>query len=235
MQFIDTRILVQHLCPFCDFSKVFPEAEMALWCNRSNEVLQITASDSSQLMEIMQAAHEYLGARDIFSDGQSALTMIRDCTCSETGSIAAMADEYGCWIVPPVTYRGGWETHRVISSDNDSMCEFIKEIKKTGKVKVLSKRSRDQLDVIQDIGVVPVHFFEGLTDRQIHALVVAYENGLFDVPARNKMDRIALKEGISRSTFGEHLRKAQFQIIKNSYPSLKLKDVRKSSKQKPHA
>ncbi|UCE38311.1 MAG: helix-turn-helix domain-containing protein [Thermoplasmata archaeon] len=235
MHFIDTRILVQHLCPFCDFSKVFPEAEISLWCNRSNEVLQITASDPSHLMEIVQAAHEYLGAHEIFSDDQSALTMIKDCTCSETGSVAAIADEYGCWIVPPVTYRGGWETHRVISSDNDSMRKLITEIKKTGKVKILSKRSRVQLDVIRDIGVVPVHFFEGLTDRQIHALVVAYENGLFDIPARNKMDHVALKEEISRSTFGEHLRKAQLQLMKNSYPLLKLKDVRKSSKRKPHA
>jgi predicted DNA binding protein len=87
--------------------------------------------------------------------------------------------------------------------------------------------------MIRDIGVVPVHFFEGLTDRQIHALAVAYENGLFDVPSRDKLDRVALKEGISRSTFGEHLRKAQFRIMKNSYPFLKLKDVRKSSKRKP--
>lgn len=234
MHFIDTRILVQHLCPFCDFSKVFPEAEMALWCNRSNEVLQVTASDPSQLKEIMQAARKYLGAREISSDGQSALTMIRDCTCSETSSVAAMADKYGCWVVPPVMYRGGWETHRVISSKNDSMYKLVTEIKKTGKVKVLSKRPREQLDMIRDIGVVPVHFFEGLTDRQIHALVVAYENGIFDVPARNKMDRVALKEGISRSTFGEHLRKAQFQIMKNSYPLLKLKDFRKSSRRRTH-
>jgi predicted DNA binding protein len=230
MNFIDTRILVQHLCPFCDFSKVFPEAEIALWCNRSNEVLQITTSDPLQLKEILQAAHEYLGASKIFSDDQSALTMIKDCTCSETGSVATMADEYGCWVVPPITYRDGWETHRIISPNNDSMRKLVAKINKTGEVKVLSKRSRDQLDVIRDIGVVPVHFFEGLTDRQIHTLVVAYENGLFDVPARNKMDRVAIKEGISRSTFGEHLRKAQLQLIKNSYPLLKLKDVSKSSK-----
>lgn len=230
MHFTDTRILVQHLCPFCDFSKVFPEAEIALWCNRSNHVLQITTANPKQLKEIVQAAHEKLGMQEIFSDGLSALTMVKDCTCSETGSVTAIADEYGCWIVPPITYRDGWETHRVISSDNDSVRKLITQIEKTGEVKVLSKRSRDQLDVIRDIGVVPVHFFEGLTDHQIHALVVAYENGLFDVPARNKMDRVALKEGISRSTFGEHLRKAQLKLMKNSYPLLKLKDVSKSSK-----
>lgn len=233
MHFIDTRIRVQHLCPFCDFSKVFPEVEMALWCNRSTEVLQMTASDPSQLQEIMQAAHEYLGAREIFSDGQSALTMIKDCTCSETSSVATIADEHGCWIVPPVTYRGGWETHRIISSDNDSIRKLVVEIKKTGKVKLLSKRPRNQLDMIRDIGVVPVHFFEGLTDRQVHTLVVAYENGLLNVPALNKMERVAPREGISRSTFGEHLRKAQFQIMKNSYPLLKLRDVRVSPERKP--
>jgi predicted DNA binding protein len=54
--------------------------------------------------------------------------------------------------------------------------------------------------------------------------VLAFENGLLDIPAKARMDRVARGEGVSRSTFGEHLRKAQLQLIRNSYPFLKLRD-----------
>lgn len=74
------------------------------------------------------------------------------------------------------------------------------------------------------IGTVPVHLFEGLTERQVHALVSTIEGRFFELPARQKMDRIAAQEGLSRSTFAEHLRKAETQILQNPYPLLKLRD-----------
>jgi predicted DNA binding protein len=63
--------------------------------------------------------------------------------------------------------------------------------------------------------------FAGLTDRQIEVLVTAYEEGLMDVPSQGSMDAAAHKVGISRSTFGEHLRKAVNQLVTNSYPFIK--------------
>ena len=48
--------------------------------------------------------------------------------------------------------------------------------------------------------------------------VTAYEEGLLDVPSQGSMDAAAAKVGISRSTFGEHLRKATYQLVSNAYP-----------------
>lgn len=225
MEFIDARIEVQHPCPYCHFSGLFEDAEMALWCNGSNDVLQITAPAPSRLEEILRAARECFSALEIFQDGRSALTMIKACTCDTDNSISRIADECEVWLVPPSIYRNGWETHRVISGGTEPLQLLITRIDEIGTVRLLSKRQRGQLDVVRDFGVVPVHFFEGLTDRQVHALVAAYENGLFEVPARKGMDRVAEREGVSRSTFGEHLRKAQLRMMRNSYPHLKLRDV----------
>ena len=97
-------------------------------------------------------------------------------------------------------------------------------MKEHGTVKVLSIKPATDLKALQSIGTVPVHFFQGLTDRQLHTLVTAYEKGLLDVPAKRRMDRIAKEEGFSRSTYGEHLRKAVHRVIQNSYPMLKLYD-----------
>jgi len=225
VNFLDTRVRIKHPCPFCDFSAAFPDAKMVLWCNGSNEILQISVPDSMPLPKILKAAQKSLCAREIVQDGRSALTVMRACVCRQYRSVSTIADESDVWLIPPVIFGNGWETHRILSKGRTSLQHFITEVKRTGKVEIVSNQPREHLDVIHDLSVIPVHFFEGLTERQIRALVLAFENGLLDIPAKAKMDRIAGREGVSRSTFGEHLRKAQLQLLRNSYPFLKLREA----------
>jgi len=80
-----------------------------------------------------------------------------------------------------------------------------------------------------------MHLFQDLTDRQIGVLVPAYEHGLFDGPAQSRMTTIARREGLSRSTFGEHLRKGIAQPVRNACPRLKLRDAKGAPLQRPRA
>lgn len=224
MPLLDTAIKVQHPCPFCDLSVRFPAAEMAVWCNRVNEVLQIEVPNSADLSPILEAAEESLAVRDVFRNGRFALTMVRACACSSYRSVTSIADEEGVWLIPPITYHGGWETHRIISSGKKLLQRFVAEVRKDGRVRVLSHRPRERLDAIHHLGLAPVPLFDGLTEKQVRSLVLAYEQGLFDVPARGRMDQIAQGLGVARSTFGEHLRKAQLRLLRNFYPFLKLRD-----------
>jgi predicted DNA binding protein len=223
VHFLDTRVRIQHECPFCEFSARFPEVQMVLWYSRDSEILEVTAPDPVRLDEILEAARESLGACDMFQDGRSALLMTCECGYPKFRSIISIANDCGCMLVPPHTYEGGWETHRVLSTGTESLRRFVSEIERHGKVEIISHRGRDALDAVHDLNVVPVHFFEGLTDLQIRSVVAAYEAGLFEVPARTKMDDVARAMGLSRSTLGEHLRKAELQMLRNSYPFLKLR------------
>ena len=224
MKYLDARVRIQHPCPFCDFSKDFPEMEMSTWCNVDNEVMQIVALDEAQLREICARAKEVFDARQVAGDAKAALLATSNCLCSTYPSAAAIADKYESWAVPPTIYFGGWETHRIISHSKADLKKFANDVKKIGKIEIVSLRERDQLDMMNSLGVIPMNLFGGLTNRQLRAVTTAYENGLFEVPARTKMDRVAKTEGLSRSTYGEHLRKAMLQIVENSYPMLKLYD-----------
>ncbi|MFQ5985897.1 MAG: helix-turn-helix domain-containing protein [Thermoplasmata archaeon] len=224
MPLLDTAIKVQHPCPFCELSVAFPEAEMAVWCNRTLEVLQIEMPDSDGLGPLLEAAKESLRVYDVFREGRFALTMARECTCKSYRSVTSIADREGVWHIPPINYHDGWETHRVISSGKKPLQRFVAEIRKDGAVRVLSHRPRERLDAIPHMGLAPIHLFDGLTRKQVRSLVLAYEQGLFDVPAPAHMDRIAQGLGVARSTFGEHLRKAQHRLLRNSYPFLKLRE-----------
>jgi predicted DNA binding protein len=229
MQLLDTMVRVRHPCPFCEFSGAFPDVEMTLWCNSTSEVLHLVSPDHGTLEAALAAAKRFLDTDLMFMDERTALITTAACMCDSYRDVASAARKFGCWLVPPETYRGGWETHRVISSNKAALRAFVEDVGEFGEVEIVSHRPRDTSDVIHEVGVVPVHFFAGLTDKQVRSLVAAYEEGLLDVPARGDMDSVARRLGISRSTLGEHLRKAQLQIVRNSYDYLRLHEPEGSS------
>jgi predicted DNA binding protein len=92
----------------------------------------------------------------------------------------------------------------------------------TDKVELLSMRSRETAETFNDLGILPMPVLEGLTEKHIEVLISAHEGGIFEIPARTKMDVVAKRLGMSRSTYGEHLRKAVNTLMDNSYPMLKL-------------
>jgi hypothetical protein len=223
MSFVDARVRVQHPCPFCEFSDEFPDVAMTQWCNRSSEVLQVSVPDPGRLDEVLRSARARFEVRELFTDGASALTISRRCSCTGASSVSGLAESQGMWLIPPILYREGWETHRLVAPDAEALRRFVDAVRRIGSIEVLSIRPRDRLDAIRDLGVVPVHLFEDLTDRQIRVLVAAFEGGLFESPAHARMGPIARRVGVARSTFGEHLRKAQLRILRNAYPYLKLR------------
>jgi predicted DNA binding protein len=62
----------------------------------------------------------------------------------------------------------------------------------------------------------------GLTDKQVEMLCEAFSLGYFEQPAKVTAEELARKAGVSRSTFTEHLRKAEAKILTNLFPILKL-------------
>ena len=110
----------------------------------------------------------------------------------------------------------------MIAPSKNRLRECVSLLRLSGKVEILSIRSRETADTFKDLGILPVPVLEGLTEKQIEVLISAHESGVFAIPARTKMDDVAKKLGMSRSTYGEHLRKAVNTLMDNSYPMLKL-------------
>lgn len=227
MPLVETVLRVQHECPFNALSIRYPEAGMALWCNRTNEVLEVVAADAGQLRDVLRTATATLkGSRVAWADG-AAFAMTRRCGCDRYRSVASLADAAGVWLVPPVRYFGGRETHRVVSPGKAPVRRLVRQIERSGEVEVASCLVRERLDDLGGVGSVPSNLLEGLTDRQRRVLVSAFERGLLDLPARARMGDAAAAENLSRSTYGEHLRKAIRGIVENCYPVLKLSEPRK--------
>jgi predicted DNA binding protein len=225
MPFVDARVRVHHPCPYCDVSAEFPETLFLLWCDNRRDVFLVTSPTPEEVRRVLSALRVAFHARPLLVEGREALVAVPDFEWSTPPSVTGLARKAGVWVLHPVIYSGGRETYRFLAASRRDLQRLVERVRRLGEVEMLSLSSRQSLDSVRDAPTAAVHFFEGLTDRQARCLVAAYEGGLLDVPARSRWDEVARRAGLSRSTFGEHLRKGQLRLLANGYSALRARSA----------
>jgi predicted DNA binding protein len=221
MAVVDAHVRVHHPCPYCDVSVAHPDSLLLLWCDNQRDVFLVSAPSEAELERIVATFRRTFRARLLVRDGTDALVSISDFTWAYPPSVTGLARKTRVWVVHPVLYFGGTETYRFVAPSTPELQKLILRLRRLGDVTLLSVSKHARLSTIRDAPTATVHFFEGLTPRQAQALTAAFEGGLLDVPARAKWADVARRAGLSRATFGEHLRKGQHRLLANSYASLK--------------
>ena len=221
MASVDAALRVHHPCPYCDVSVEFPGTLLLLWCDNRRDVFLISAPDRSELGRVLGRLRTTFRGRVLLEENALAVLALPDFEWSTPPSVTGLARQAGVWVLHPVVYFAGTETYRVLAPSRPVLNRFVHRLRGLGDVELLSVTQRMGLGPVRDQSTAAVHFFEGLTDPQARSLVAAYEGGLLDVPSRTTWDAVARRQGLSRSTFGEHLRKGQWRILRNSYAALK--------------
>ncbi len=221
MTIVDAHVRVQHPCPYCDLSKAFPRSVLLLWCDNRRDTILVWGADEAELEGVSAAFRRRFRAKRLLRDGPAALLAIPDFDWAEPPSVTKLARRFGVWVLPPVVYSEGNETYRFVAPDRARLQRLFGRLRRLGAVTILSVSDRSGLEGIRDYPTASVHFFEGLTPPQARALVAAHDAGLLEIPARSSWAAVARQEGVGRSTFGEHLRKAQLRLVRNSYAVLR--------------
>jgi hypothetical protein len=221
MPVVDARIRVHHPCPYCDLSVRFPRTLMLLWCDNRRDTLLLSSPDPEELAPAVAAFRAAFRANVLLAEPESALIEVKDFEWPDPPSVTRLARAGGVWVLPPVVYSDGRETYRLLAPTRGHLHRLIQQLRRLGEVEVLSVSDRAGLESVRDFPTASVHFFEGLSRRQARALVAAHDAGLLDIPVRTSWETVARREGLSRSTFGEHLRKAQLRLVRNSYAVLR--------------
>ncbi len=221
MAIADARVRVHHPCPYCDLSVRFPRALLLLWCDNRRDTFLVSCPEPEETAAVVAAMRKTFRARLLLADPNTALLELPDFEWSDPPSVTGLARRSGVWVLPPVVYAEGRETYRLVAASRSRLQRLLQRVRRLGEVEILSVADRSTLDTIRDFPAASVHFFEGLTDRQSRALVAAHDAGLWEIPARSSWAEAARRAGLARSTYGEHLRKAQLRLLRNSYASLR--------------
>jgi predicted DNA binding protein len=87
-------------------------------------------------------------------------------------------------------------------------------IESSGQVESHAARSAMTISVDDLLG--------SLTSRQLLALLAAVEDGYYSTPKKVTLEELASRLRIPRSTFEEHLRKAEIKVISAVRPYLRI-------------
>lgn len=217
--------------PFIKMSEKYPGSKISMWCIWDREMIHVPVRNEGVMEEIEQYTRSLGKSIDHFKPSVDGFVITLKCTCDVLKSIWDYVSENHCIDVNPAVYLDGWGYFRVISFNEDDMKKFFSDLSKVGQVELLSKKNLHQ-------GAVPStvwteSFFSDLTEKQMDAIARAYDRGYYASPRGITTESIATSLGLSRSTYEEHLRKAENRIMDALIPYLKL--FRAGSRKKEEA
>ncbi len=228
----DVSLKLDHSLPFCGLSKLFPTVSIQRWCNLQVDILEFQApreEDARRLEPALREMLKALGARLIRFNRYSSknLEAVIGCKCATDNSTVALIEWAGCIPVMPVNYRGGVEHCRVLAFTKDTLNEAIAGLSKVSKLEIESKSVIPRESARGAITVPVDEFLGSLTKKQLAAFMAAMQMGYYGMPKVATIDEIASAQGMKRSTYEEHLRKAELKILQAVRPYARLAYVTK--------
>ena len=110
------------------------------------------------------------------------------------------------FFIKPVYFEDGFEYWELGSWNKKELTEFLEKVKKVADVKLL-KLQKESPDIFIQYAIPK------LTEKQRNAISFAMKNGYYNYPRKFSAEDLAKKARIPRTTFQEHLRKAESKLM----------------------
>ena len=206
---------IRHECPYRDLSERYPDITIREWYLSDCQVLEITSATAAtdDLLEDI----DHLGTvlhRSVDDGGLNVV--MQSCLCSLEDSIIERFEDHNCLYQPPTVHRQGWEHYTIIAFAEESIRAVYEDLKADRDIEVISKAGLADTRISHSLLAPVDRLFDDLTDRQLDALRLALDNGYYEQPRQAAVDDLAARTTVARSTYEEHLRKAENKLITNA-------------------
>jgi predicted DNA binding protein len=219
---------VQHECPYTRFTVKHPEVRMTEWCNNRIHVMEVDVPDIETFTRIDPDLNELLlwkGGRILKKNflGGNLQLIVKSCRCSKIKpNISDIVEKNSCLSIPPEVYYGGWEEYRVVGFRESDYKKMFQELDEIGQVRIVRKRVFPEKS-IRDTFLVSLNgVFSQLTEKQVSSLIAALEAGYYQIPKKVTTTQIAGRNKVPRTTYEEHLRKAESKVLQSIAPYVRL-------------
>jgi predicted DNA binding protein len=216
-------------CPYNAFSKSHPSVVISHWCNWSRDVLEIAHRDlqnDSRMKLDIQELTKSLGTKILRrSYAKSNLQVVlMHCACDTIPPpTLPVIEKRNCLELQPAIYAEGWEWYRVIAFSERDLKSLFKDLDDNCQIEMISRRSISDQSVRETFLVSSASLFGTLTQKQAKALMTALDNGYYRMPRTSTAGEIAELMGVPRTSFVDHLRKAENKVLQGVGPYLRLK------------
>jgi predicted DNA binding protein len=221
MSLYEASFRVRHECPYREISERHPDLTIREWYLSDCQVIEITApgdpSDDlvAEIDEIGTVLHESI-------DETGLHVVTQSCLCSLEDSIVERFERHNCLYQPPTVHRQGWEHYTVIAFDEGDVRALLRDLEADRDIEVLSKTAIAEQEIPHSMLAPVDRLFEDVTERQVAALRLALESGYYEQPRKTSLRGLADMTAVARSTYEEHLRKAENKLLTNAGQFLRL-------------
>jgi predicted DNA binding protein len=219
---------MQHDCPYTRFTMKNPEVRVVQWCNNHIHVMEVDCPNIETFTRIEPDLKELLlwkGGRVLkknFLEGNLQL-IVKTCRCDKiVPNVSNIIEENSCLQMQPETYYGGWEEYRVIGFRENDYKRMFEELSRLGPLEIVQKKVVPEKSIREAFVISVNSIFSELTAKQVNSLMAALEYGYYQVPKKMTAEEIANKNKVPRTTFEEHLRKAESKILRAMAPYVRM-------------
>lgn len=211
---------------FTDLTRKFPSASVFIWCNRENDVIEIVVRNPEEYPLVMEEIHglrsRILDVIEEITDDQRLYLNLHRCHCMSHDTIVRHIGKLNILNIFPNMIENGWVYHRLIVFRHKDLEELLTRFEKWGWFyKILRKVPFDGF-VASSLTMSADALFSGLTEKQMEAVLTAHRHGYYNLPRAADVKAIAAKEKAPRTTFQEHLTKAENKLMAALVPNIKL-------------
>ena len=221
MGLYEASFRVKHECPYREISERYPDLTIREWYLSDCQVVELTSpgTPADELLDEIGDLGTVLH-RSVDESGLHVVT--QSCLCSLEDSIIERFEKYNTLYQPPTVHRQGWEHYSVIAFDESNVRALLQDLEGDRDVDVLSKTTITEQQIPHSMLAPVDQLFEDVTDRQMAALRLALESGYYEQPRKTSLRALAEQTAVARSTYEEHLRKAENKILTNAGQFLRL-------------
>ncbi|ELZ21340.1 helix-turn-helix domain-containing protein [Natrinema limicola] len=221
MGLYEASFRVKHECPYREISEHYPDLTIREWYLSDCQVIELTSPESpaDELLEEIDQIGTLLH-KSVDDSGLHVVT--QSCLCSLEDSIIDRFEQYNCLYQPPTVHRQGWEHYTVIAFDESDVRALLQDLEDDRDIEVLSKTAITEQQIPHSMLAPVDQLFDDVTERQLAALRLALERGYYEQPRKTSLRELAEQTAVARSTYEEHLRKAENKLLTNAGQFLRL-------------
>ncbi len=213
--------------PYARFTAEHPDTTISQWCNWDRDYIEI-----SRPSQIDRRIHDdvYRMAKELKvqitrkSKAPNSMGISFDsCLCNKVSSPPLMEmDRFNCLSLQPYVFEHGSELCCVVALSQADLKNLLSSLERHGKVEMVSK-NRVEGDFVRDrLALSLADVLGGLTAKQRFALRAALELGYYQKPRRADASDVARALGVPRTSFVDHVRKAENKILASLRPYISL-------------
>lgn len=223
MALYDIKFKVMFDDDYSRLTRKFPSLKVFFWCNNEYDVIELFVDNPKDYQVIREEIPHPCSLVEEMSDEDRFHMVIKNCSCyKDDNSVDKFVGDLNILLLSPVIIENGWEEHHAIVFDHKDFEELMERFEEKGHVVKVVRKVPFGGTIASLTPLTRSTLFSVLTEKQVGALLTAYKNGYYRLPRKTDVKTIAAKQNVARTTFQEHLRKAECKVISTMIPQIQL-------------